>query len=108
MKTNKMKNPEAAVLPSYEEFVNNQNSHFNVILPDRNESILLLSEVTEKRTSKYQEQFSLFFAGKEFLPQAIYSLKHDILGNFDLFLVPVEKNEKGFLYEAVFNNLLQS
>jgi len=51
------------------------------------------------------ERFSVFFRGPgdRMLPQNIYSLEHDRMGAFELFLVPVAKDEKGFRYEAVFN-----
>jgi hypothetical protein len=34
-------------------------------------------------------------------------MAHDKLGEFDLFLVPVAKNENGFQYEAVFNRMVE-
>ena len=51
------------------------------------------------------ERFSAFFRGPSdhMLPQNVYSLEHDRMGAFELFLVPVAKDEKGFRYEAVFN-----
>jgi hypothetical protein len=66
-----------------------------------------LIEVTPKRSTPRQEQFSILFHGPSdsFLQQQIYQLEHDGLGSFDLFLVPVGRQEEGFLYEAVFNRL---
>jgi hypothetical protein len=51
------------------------------------------------------ERFSAFFEGPGaiYLPQAVYSLEHDQMGKFEIFLVPVSQNERGFRYEAVFN-----
>ena len=51
------------------------------------------------------ERFSAFFhgPGDRQLPQQIYPLEHDVMGTFDLFLVPIGRDEKGFRYEAVFN-----
>jgi len=37
------------------------------------------------------------------LPQGIYGLSHERMGDFDLFLVPISREELGFRYEAVFN-----
>ena len=50
-------------------------------------------------------QFSIQFQGPgdRLLPQRTYSIEHEILGRFDLFVVPVGKNDRGFEYEAVFN-----
>ena len=49
--------------------------------------------------------FSLVFVGpsNQFLPQQTYGFAHDKLGTFDLFIVPVGKDRKGFQYEAIFN-----
>ena len=51
------------------------------------------------------ERFSAFFhgPGDRCLPQATYAVEHEGMGAFELFLVPIAKNEKGFRYEAVFN-----
>jgi hypothetical protein len=51
------------------------------------------------------ERFSVFFEGpaESRLPQTTYHLKHERMGEFDLFLVPIAKNDQGFRYEAVFN-----
>jgi hypothetical protein len=51
------------------------------------------------------ERFSIFFKGptEPVLPQQSYTLKHDQMGEFEIFLVPLSRNEKGSRYEAVFN-----
>jgi hypothetical protein len=51
------------------------------------------------------ERFSAFFDGPGAvqLPQGVYSLSHDQMGEFEIFLVPIARNESGFRYEAVFN-----
>jgi hypothetical protein len=51
------------------------------------------------------ERFSAYFYGPSdrYLRQASYPLEHDIMGTFDLFLVPIARDEKGLRYEAVFN-----
>jgi hypothetical protein len=51
------------------------------------------------------ERFSVFFNGplEPFLSQRVYALEHERMGAFELFLVPVAKDENGFRYEAVFN-----
>ncbi len=69
-----------------------------------------LTEVTPRNATARQETFSLMFRGPadRFLPQKTYRLKHDRLGEFDLFLVPVAQDKEGFIYEAAFNRLIQS
>lgn len=51
------------------------------------------------------ERFSVFFhgAGNFFLPQRIYRLEHEQLGENEIFLVPIGQDERGFRYEAVFS-----
>jgi hypothetical protein len=51
------------------------------------------------------ERFSIFFDGPggTRLPQNVYSLTHNQMGQFDIFLVPISGDRKGFRYEAVFN-----
>lgn len=51
------------------------------------------------------ERFSIYFTGpaKPFLAQKTYSVSHDAMGTFDLFLVPIKPDGEGSRYEAVFN-----
>ena len=51
------------------------------------------------------ERFSAFFSGPadRYLEQKTYSVEHEQMGAFDLFLVPLSRDEHGFRYEAVFN-----
>ena len=51
------------------------------------------------------ERFSAFFVGPEdhFLPQSLYSLSHEKMGDFDVFLVPIGIQPDGYHYEAIYN-----
>lgn len=51
------------------------------------------------------ERFSIYFLGPAdlFLPQGMYQLTHERMGDFELFIVPIKQEELGFRYEAVFN-----
>ena len=53
------------------------------------------------------ECFSLVFRGPGdlLLPQHTYRMEHGELGAFDLFIVPIRRDEDGLYYEAVFNRL---
>ncbi len=68
-----------------------------------------LVEIKNGHVSPRQEQFSLHFRGdrEPVLPQRIYTMKHDSIGEFELFLVPIGQDETGTTYEAVFNRLVQ-
>jgi hypothetical protein len=58
--------------------------------------------------SNTMETFSLVFRGPADQPfrQGTYTLQHEKLGTFQLFLVPIGRDESGYSYEAVFNRLL--
>jgi hypothetical protein len=40
-----------------------------------------------------------------FLGQGVRNFEHEQMGKFELFIVPVEQDEQGFYYEAVFNRI---
>ena len=52
-----------------------------------------------------QQPFSAYFRGphRPILPQKIYTVEHDRLGTFEIFLVPIGPDGQGMRYEAVFN-----
>ncbi|MDQ3130915.1 MAG: hypothetical protein M3Q99_09155 [Acidobacteriota bacterium] len=94
---------------NYDRLAAQVNTKFR--LTEMTEPIELeLVEATEPQTTPQQEIFSLFFLGpKDFLlPQSIYELAHDQLGTGALFLVPIERTEKGIRYEAAFNRLINT
>jgi hypothetical protein len=49
--------------------------------------------------------FSLIFSGPldRFLSQRTYLLEHGKLGAFDLFIVPIGKDQNAYRYQAIFN-----
>ena len=67
--------------------------------------VMELEEVKEGDTSPKIELFSLFFRGPSspHLPQQIYSLEHDTMGTFEIFLTAVGTDQTGILYESVFH-----
>jgi hypothetical protein len=69
---------------------------------------LKLIELREGRSTPRQEQFALLFCGPLATPlgQGMWPLQHATLGQLDLFLVPVGRDQEGFYYEALFNRLL--
>jgi hypothetical protein len=52
-----------------------------------------------------RESFILRFRGNQVLRQNTYRIEHEVLGRFDLFLVPAGKNKKGIYSQAVINRL---
>lgn len=88
-------------------FAENLNTRFRVNHQDAAVLEVELIEVKPGRSTPRQEQFSLLFQAPQDVPlqQGMFRLEHDKIGAFDLFLVPVRKDEQAFYYEAVFNRL---
>lgn len=65
-----------------------------------------LTAVKSNIDDDIQSCFALYFLGPEpSLPQLLHRVSHPKLGEFPLFLVPIQKKRDGFVYEAVFNLL---
>ncbi len=52
-------------------------------------------------------RFSLLFQGPENveLPQGMYALRHEMLGDLSLFLVPIGQSDGRYQLEAIFNGI---
>jgi hypothetical protein len=95
-------------LPGRDAFFACLHTRFRLADDPAADFALELVEVTELKTAPQQQSFSVYFKApaNRYLPQQIYRLAHDRLGELDLFLVPVGRQEGAFLYEAAFNCLL--
>jgi len=97
-----------AIAFTEKEFSQHVNTKFELKL-DGQEIELELVEVKGYLPQAHEqtgmERFSVFFDGPGSirLPQSLYSLQHERMGEFEIFLVPISGNEQGFRYEAVFN-----
>jgi hypothetical protein len=69
------------------------------------DGVLVLLEVERlKSPSSRAQPFSLLFtSGTHRLTQATFHVAHPAIGEFELFLVPLQPDARGPLYEAVFN-----
>lgn len=94
---------------SYDAFRENLNTKFDVMLPTGSKVELAFTAISEHIVSTVQERFSLTFHGPSdtFLPQSTYRFNHPKTGEFEMFIVPIGRDENGFIYEAVFNNLVK-
>jgi hypothetical protein len=96
------------------EFSKHVNTKFRVRLETSSEVDLELNEVTgylsKDREQTGMERFSVYFKGptEPYLPQQLYTLEHDQMGEFEIFLVPLSRDAQGFRYEAVFNYFKKS
>jgi hypothetical protein len=90
------------------EFSQHLNTKFQVKLDDKNIELELVEVKGYPAGPNEQggmERFSIFFTGPGDLklPQHVYQLAHERMGEFEIFLVPVSGDDKGYRYEAVFN-----
>ena len=92
-----------------DRFAENLNTNFDVLCSDGQTFTLKLAEVSKLKLSNRTECFSLLFESPLdwFLLQGMHTLKHERMGTFELFLVPVFKEETCFVYEALFNRLVK-
>lgn len=95
-----------------EDFRANLNTKFRVLVDNAPKPIELeLVEVRgyEPRPNEQagMERFALYFYGPAdiFMPQYNYPLEHERMGRLNIFVVPVGRDERGYRYEAVFNNM---
>jgi hypothetical protein len=81
-----------------------RGDRFRVAPGDSPEFEVELIQVAEGAAGESRTQFALLFRGGPDSPlgQRIYRLDHDQLGELDLFLVPLGRDEVGQRYEAVF------
>ncbi len=93
-----------------ESFVECLDQAFHVVEGDASGFDLQLTDVTEQIHTARQEAFSLMFRGPldRFMPQGIHQLRNEKLGELQIFLVPIGRDQGGYEYEAVFNNLMPS
>jgi hypothetical protein len=89
-------------------FAEHLNSKFQLSVGPEAAVEVELIEVEQRRSTPRQDQFSVVFRAPLDVParQGVYHLKHDPLGDLELFLVPFKQDESGIYFEAFFNRLL--
>jgi len=90
------------------EFAEHVGTRFRVKLDPKEVELELVEVegyVSKPNEQKGLERFSVFFTGSGdvSLPQGTYRMKHDRMGEFEIFIVPIAREPNGFRYEAVFN-----
>ncbi len=85
------------------------NTIFKLEHPECGEIPLELVTVSALRETPRQRMYSVLFRGPLELPfqQGSFPLRHEVMGEATLFLVPVAREADGFRYEAVFNQLVK-
>ncbi len=71
---------------------------------------LELCQVSTLLSGPLQEAFSLVFRGPagQLLAQRTYRFEHDVIGSFEILIVPIRKDDDGLCYEAIFNRLIEA
>jgi hypothetical protein len=88
-------------LPGQALFEECLHEPFRLRLDDGEAVQLVLAEVTRNGAGSFS---AVFRGAPDFqVPQRIWRLEHDRLGELDLFLVPIGPDEHGSRFEAVFN-----
>ncbi|MGB9179342.1 MAG: twin-arginine translocation signal domain-containing protein [Pyrinomonadaceae bacterium] len=96
---------------SKETFAPYLSTSFRASLKTAPGATLKLIEVNDLKASRKHPEtvkgFSLIFSGPKSkrLEPKIYTIEHDALGRFSLFLTPVEREAGRLFYEAVFNRI---
>ena len=95
---------------SHEAFASKLNTTFRIYLDDSTSVEAELVEVSDLKLSAMQERFAIVLRGPNdrFLGQGTRRFEHDELGEFDLFIVPISKDDNSTYYEAVFNRLVKN
>src|SRR2546426_5946773 len=92
-----------------QEFSQHVNTNFRLKLDTPQPIDLKLVEVKgyakKAEEESGMERFSLFFTGPAdvLLQQHLYPLAHEVMGEMEIFLVPIGRTADGFRYEGVFN-----
>jgi uncharacterized protein DUF6916 len=95
-------------LLTYESFGPHVNSSFSLRLGETTVD-LTLTEATRQVVRPYpgmmREPFSLIFrsSSQVVLPQRMYPIKHAAMGKLDIFIVPIARDARGVVYQAVFS-----
>ena len=92
-------------LPPRKQFLQKLENVFLARATDGRMFELTLKAIEEHDLTETHEKFSVIFRGPLDMPpeQGMYSLKSEDIGSFDVFLVPISRNENGLDVEAVFN-----
>jgi hypothetical protein len=92
---------------THEAFAKHLGTKFEIQVESDKAIELELTEVSELEQSERQEQFAIVFRSPNevFLGQGIQRMEHEQLGQFEIFIVPISRDDKGDRYEAVFNRV---
>ena len=84
------------------------NSKFQMFIEPDTAAEIELVEVEQRRSTPRQEQFAAVFRAPASVPaqQGLYRMKHDVIGEFEVLLVPFKRDNDAVYFEAYFNRLI--
>jgi hypothetical protein len=93
---------------THDEFSKHVGTQFKIALAESELSLTLVevkAYMPGENEQDGMERFSVFFDGPGglLLPQQTYLLRHEQMGEFDIFLTPISGDANRTRYEAVFN-----
>lgn len=94
-------------LMTLEHFAGCVNETFHAALNDGEIEFVLVEArpLAAQVPNQARAAFSLLFRNTALFlfPQQIYQMRHPRIGEVGIFLVPIAREQQGFLYQAVFN-----
>ena len=86
-------------------FARHLHTHFQVEDGVASSAVMELVEARVAPAPPGYEAFSIVFCGPSdpLLSQGMHRFRHNAIGTFDLFTVPIRRDQHGLYYEAVFN-----
>ncbi len=93
-----------------DDYAANLNTDFTVEFTPELKVPMKLIEVSEEAEQYGQRSYSLIFQAPGDTPveQKLMAVEHEKLGRSDLFLVPIAKDGRGLIFQALFNKLVGS
>lgn len=93
-------------------FARHLNTKFYVPLEDKKVELELVKVISDKgELDKIEgvDRFSIYFTGPvdSFLQQRIYTFEHEALGQMEIFIVPIARQDDKYHYEAVFSRMTE-
>jgi hypothetical protein len=106
---NKRRSVRMPAALEHAEFSKHLNTNFKIRLDEQTMVDAKLAEITEHLVSPLQERFAIVFhtTNDFFLGQGMRQVEHDQMGSFEIFLVPIRRDDQGTSYEAVFNRMVK-
>ncbi len=92
---------------SHATFARQVRSMFHIEDLDATPLAVELIDANQLYKTSQHNSFSIVFRGPTapLLAQGTYRFHHNVMGEFDLFIAPIRRDDGGFYYEACFNHL---